>query len=465
MRQAQRDAISNPANSLLIYNTSNDCIETFIQGSWKQVACACTAPPAQPGTITGLDTVCPNQAGATYTIASVPNASSYVWSVPAGASITAGQGTNSITVDFATSNGNVSVYATNSCGNSGSAQLAVSVLPADAAFSYNPSTPSIGVPVSFSPSVSNQNYSWSFPSGSPSTSTAQNPSVTWSTPGSYSVQLIASKALGCSDTSTQNIIVTNCITGGSQTFNYTGGMQTFTVPAGVCDVTIQAYGAEGGACNGDLGGQGGYATGDLAVTGGDILYIYVGGQGSNNAQGPGGFNGGGTGGIGDGTGGSGGGGASDVRYNGTNLTDRVIVAAGGGGAGCQAAGGGGDGGGLTGQDGTVGSGGCGSCNNTTQRDLGGSGGTQAGGGAGGTYILSCYTSYNPPKYGTAGSLGQGGGGSLGGGGGGGGYYGGGQGAGCYESSGGGGSSYVGGVTNSSTTQGGRSGNGQVIISW
>jgi hypothetical protein len=248
-------------------------------------------------------------------------------------------------------------------------------------------------------------------------------------------------------------------TNGSQTFSYTGSQQTLTVPAGVTAVSIEAYGAQGGTSrsgNGNLGGKGGYAKGNLAVTPGQTLYIYVGGQGGgayNTVLEGGGWNGGGhSNGSGDG-----GGGASDIRVNGTALSNRVIVAGGGGGNGWYSYAGG-AGGGLTGSAG----------GNTTNSNAayGGGGGTQSAGGVGsGTYP------------GLSGTLGNGGNGAKGtspygySGGGGGGYYGGAGGAAetgsgtGYGSAGGGGSSYIGGVTNATTTSGSRSGNGQILISW
>jgi hypothetical protein len=116
---------------------------------------------------------------------------------------------------------------------------------------------------------------------------------------------------------------------GQVTFNYTGSMQTYTVPLGVTSVTVEAWGAQGGAGYSAVGGLGGYATGDLAVMPGQTLNIYVGGQGGSPT---GGWNGGGQGVTATSYGG-GGGGASDVRSGGTALTDRAIVA-GGGGGGC-----------------------------------------------------------------------------------------------------------------------------------
>lgn len=47
-------------------------------------------------------------------------------------------------------------------------------------------------------------YKWSFPGGNPSTSTAANPSVNYSTPGFYNTELIVTDSKGCSDTLKQN---------------------------------------------------------------------------------------------------------------------------------------------------------------------------------------------------------------------------------------------------------------------
>lgn len=60
-------------------------------------------------------------------------------------------------------------------------------------------------------------WSWSFPGGTPSTSTLQNPSVTYSTPGTYSVQLTVSNILG-TDTYTFNSIIV-----GTPTASMSGG--------------------------------------------------------------------------------------------------------------------------------------------------------------------------------------------------------------------------------------------------
>ena len=122
---------------------------------------------------------------------------------------------------------------------------------------------------------------------------------------------------------------------GSQTFLYTGSQQTFTVPAGLLSVMVDVQGAQGGTYNSvdGVGGNGGRVVGNLSVIPGQLLYLFVGGQGTWNSLTPygAGWNGGGAGGYSSNYGG-GGGGASDIRVGGSNLGNRVIVAAGGGGA-------------------------------------------------------------------------------------------------------------------------------------
>ncbi len=83
--------------------------------------------PSTPGTITGSSIQCPNVAGLVYSIAAVPDATTYTWSVPAGWIITSGNGTNSIIVTSgaAGQNGNITVTAGNNCGTSNASSLAV----------------------------------------------------------------------------------------------------------------------------------------------------------------------------------------------------------------------------------------------------------------------------------------------------------------------------------------------------
>ena len=231
------------------------------------------------------------------------------------------------------------------------------------------------------------------------------------------------------------------------TFYFTGTPQQFTIPAGTSNVTIETWGAQGGANWSNNTNYGGYNKADFPVSPGNVLNIFVGGKATSTI---GGYNGGGNG---DGAG-IGGGGATDVRLNGSSLTDRIIVSGGGGGAGYWS--GlhvvGGIGGGTNGGDGY---------RNTTA-DIGGLGATTTGPGANGTCVNFNVTSM-------AGSLGQGGtpsgyGCGCEGYGGGGGYYGGAGSGNCRG--GGGGSGYISPLgTNTTATDGIQIGNGKVVISY
>src|SRR3989344_2008995 len=134
----------------------------------------------------------------------------------------------------------------------------------------------------------------------------------------------------------------------------TPGQHTCEVPAGVTQLVADVRGAAGDRGYWTLALSGAGGLGDrvqhiLQVTPGQMLNLFVGGQGFIDDQSSGGttrerpmggFNGGGNGSIdrcGLGTNivphGGGGGGASDIRIGGTALTDRVVVAGGGGGGG------------------------------------------------------------------------------------------------------------------------------------
>jgi gliding motility-associated-like protein len=85
--------------------------------------------PLTPGSINGSTSSCSTTAGLTYSVSPVANAATYIWVVPTGWTITAGQGTYSITVTAGSfgQNGNISVSASNIIGTSGLSTLAVTV--------------------------------------------------------------------------------------------------------------------------------------------------------------------------------------------------------------------------------------------------------------------------------------------------------------------------------------------------
>ena len=240
-------------------------------------------------------------------------------------------------------------------------------------------------------------------------------------------------------------------------YGYTGAAQTLTVPTGVTQLQVECWGAQGGDVGTTLGGKGGYAKALVAVTPGETAYAYVGQQGALsaatlNTAGVPTFNGGGAGAIRAAltTTGSGGG-ASDVRLGGSGLANRIVVAGGGGGCDDYNASAGGAGGGTTGGSGAT----------VATTTVVGAGGTQSAGGiggAGGSGAMGLGGSATQALFLTLDTRLSGGGG---------GYYGGGLGS---NSGGGGGSGYTGGMSPYTTsgaamTNGQRSGNGLVVITF
>ena len=140
--------------------------------------------PANAGTITGSATVCQGQNGVTYTVPSIANATSYVWTLPTG--VTGTSTTNSITVNFGTSavSGNITVKGTNSCGNGAISTLAIIVNPlvANAGSITGSATVCQGQNgVTYTvPSIANAtSYVWTLPNGATGTSTINSISVNY----------------------------------------------------------------------------------------------------------------------------------------------------------------------------------------------------------------------------------------------------------------------------------------------
>ncbi len=75
--------------------------------------------PGSAGTISGSNQVFQGQTGVTYSVAEIPDATGYIWTLPPDAAITSGQNTRTIVVEFgpAASSGTMRVRGTNSCGS------------------------------------------------------------------------------------------------------------------------------------------------------------------------------------------------------------------------------------------------------------------------------------------------------------------------------------------------------------
>lgn len=125
----------NPTTGLVTTHATGTCdiVYTVSAGCNSPVSTSFTLTvnqpaPGTPGTITGQTEICANSSSFIYAISSVANATSYIWTVPSGWSIDAGQGSTSITVTSGGTAGTISVVAANSCGNSSPRSLAISVI-------------------------------------------------------------------------------------------------------------------------------------------------------------------------------------------------------------------------------------------------------------------------------------------------------------------------------------------------
>jgi len=126
MTTPERDAIASPASGLLIYNTDCNDIQLFNGTVWVPMG---SSAAVSLGAITGDATPCTGSAGYVYSVTPYAGVDGYSWTVPAGAQITDGQATNSATVSFGSSGGDVLVYAYTDCWKSQVSVLSVSLLP------------------------------------------------------------------------------------------------------------------------------------------------------------------------------------------------------------------------------------------------------------------------------------------------------------------------------------------------
>jgi PKD repeat protein len=96
----------------------------------------------------------------------------------------------------------------NICGPGAMTKYVCATTPV-AAFSGSPTSVCAGATVSFTDQSTNTptSWSWTFTGGTPSSSSSQNPTVTYSTPGTYAVSLTATNSAG-SDVETINAYIT-----------------------------------------------------------------------------------------------------------------------------------------------------------------------------------------------------------------------------------------------------------------
>jgi hypothetical protein len=169
--------------------------------------------PVRPGSISGPAKVCPGDI-VVYSIALVPRATFYTWTLPAGMTIISGAGTNVITVSVGLGfvGGTISVVAGNSCGVSPSRTKAVglNILPAPGPIT-GPLTGMCnvaGAVYSITPMVGATSYQWNVVNGTiVGSSTGTSIVVNWN--ASFATGTVSVYAInGCGISTLRTLTVT-----------------------------------------------------------------------------------------------------------------------------------------------------------------------------------------------------------------------------------------------------------------
>jgi hypothetical protein len=159
--------LANNDNIVCIMTSNAACVSGNPATSNTFTASVSSSVPAPP-IPSGRNLICKNSTE-TYWVPPV-NGTTFTWTVPAGASITNGQGTNNLNVHFSNSqtSGNVCVYATNACGNSTTVCKALTVVTAKPIAPSAITGPAIACPSGSAtytcPAVPNADlYNWTMP--------------------------------------------------------------------------------------------------------------------------------------------------------------------------------------------------------------------------------------------------------------------------------------------------------------
>jgi len=171
------------------------------------------ALPEAAGAISGPTSVCQGQNAVTYTVPAIADATSYVWTLPAG--VTGTSVSNSITLDFGISaaSGTILVYGLNTCGDGSASSLSITVgpLPVGAGvISGETSVCQDGGAVIFTvPSIDYAtSYLWTLPTGATGTSTTNSIAVDFSTAVSGDITVMGNNSCGSGSGSVMAITVT-----------------------------------------------------------------------------------------------------------------------------------------------------------------------------------------------------------------------------------------------------------------
>jgi hypothetical protein len=171
---------SSAVSGNIMVKGHNDCGD----GAASSLAITVNTVPTNAGTISGATTVCQGQNSVTYTVPAIANATSYIWTLPGGATGTST--TNSITVNYGSSavSGNITVKGHNDCGDGTESSLAITVntVPDSAGTISGLTTVCQGQNsvIYTVPAIANAtSYIWTLPGGVTGTSTTNSITVNY----------------------------------------------------------------------------------------------------------------------------------------------------------------------------------------------------------------------------------------------------------------------------------------------
>ncbi|MGD2087599.1 MAG: M4 family metallopeptidase [Candidatus Aminicenantes bacterium] len=207
---------------------------TAVRDAFAQVGITleCAGPPVAD--FSGTPTSGGSPLTVNFTDLSSNDPTSWSWSFPGGTPSSSTAQNPSVTYSTPGTY-DVSLTATNSSGSDGETKAGYITVtapqPPIADFTASNTNPSVGGSVTFTDTSANSptSWSWTFAGGTPSTSTAQNPTITYNTEGTYDVTLVATNAQG-SDTETKvGYISVSAVpyctsSAGNQSYEYIAGV-------------------------------------------------------------------------------------------------------------------------------------------------------------------------------------------------------------------------------------------------
>jgi hypothetical protein len=193
---------AGPNGGTITVTADNGCGSSTAQS----IAISVNPLPAQPGAISGTTSICEGTTQ-TYSIAAVPGATSYTWTLPNG--WTGSSTTDNITVTVGANSGNVSVTADNACGSSTPQTLAITVTPLPEQPAVINGAASVCENTTQTYSVSSagaSSYTWTLPSGWTGSSTTDSITATAGTNGG-TITVVANNTCGSSNATSLAVVV------------------------------------------------------------------------------------------------------------------------------------------------------------------------------------------------------------------------------------------------------------------